>query len=679
MSSTSPATPKEVDSQYQQLFKQAETLTRAWLQPGTGHAATIGQIMVSPDGQQAVAAASICDALEGPFSREVGSTTRIAVVDLTSGDLKVISHGPRSDSLPKWSPDGRMIAYLSDREQAHINQLRLLDLPSGDDRAAPNVDGFVEALEWSLDGSAILLSVAGHGSDIAGAQGAMAISLETDAADRPVWAPTVEGDVEVAVWRSLWLYNVASDTVRQVSPPNINIWQGAWCGSQHVVAICSDRPEEDLWYTADVRLMDLQGGAPRTLFQPTDQLGWLTVSPSGRTVAVVEAMCSDRNMVAGDVRLIDAKTDIVDTPPTLNNDVVQLHWRSDDELLFVGANGPSTLVGLFDRRTQDSRMLWQGKERTPSGNLYPEVAPLGLHASDFLLLAESFFEPPRLIACAGGSEREVRRFGSPETDAIVKSLGSARDFQWVAPDGLLIHGWLVTPNCPGPHPLILQVHGGPVWYARPSYVGRSAFAQMALGAGYALFQPNPRGSSGRGQAFARKVRGDMGGADTYDYLSGLDALQEAGIADPKRVGVTGGSYGGYVTNWLITQDQRFAAAVPVAPIANWVSQHLTCNIPSFCKNFLEDDISNPTGRYFSRSPIHYARRAATPTLTICGALDRITPPGQAMEFHRAMQDVGVESMLLIYPAEGHGVRTMPAIFDFNARVMAWFLTYMPPG
>lgn len=658
------------------LFQRAEELTRAWLRPGTGEAALLGQLMASPDGRHAVAAASICDALEGLSSRDGGSTTRLVLIDLASGEMETLTHGPRSDSAPKWSPDGRTIAFLSDREQAHINRLRLFDLEGRTDRAAPAVDGFVEALQWSPDGKTILLSVAGFGSDLAGAQGAMAISLEAGGDAAPDWAPVIEGGPEVAAWRSAWIYDIAADRVRQVTPAGVNIWQATWCGPHHVAAICSDQPEENWWYTADVRLIAIDGSSARTLFKPADQLGWLAVSPSYDTVAVVEAVCSDRNIVAGDLRLIDVASGAI-ARPLLDADIVQLHWRDDDHLLFVAAQGPATVIGLLDRPSQSSRTLWQGGERTPSGTMFPEVAPRGSNPADFLFLTESFFEPPTLFAFEDGTEREIRRFGSPETDAIVGPLGTARDFQWTASDGLEIHGWLIAPPGRGPHPLIMQVHGGPVWYTRPLYIGRSAFAQMALAAGYALFQPNPRGSSGRGQAFARRVFGDMGGADTYDYLSGLDALEKAGIADPKRIGVTGGSYGGYISNWLITQDPRFAASVPVAPIANWVSQHFTCNVPSFCAMFLNDHVSNPTGKYFAHSPVHHVGRVQTPTLNICGALDHITPPGQALEFHRALQGAGVESVLVTYPAEGHGVRTMPAIFDFNARVMAWFLKHMP--
>ncbi len=661
----------QIDFRTHPLFKEAESRTRAWLRPGTGEASTLSQLVASPDGRKATAAASVCDALEGVPS------TRIALIDLANGDLDIVTTGPHSDSAPKWSPDGRTIAFLSDRKQAFINRLRLLDVENRSDRATASTDGFVEYLEWSPDGSTILLGVAAYGSELAGAQGARAVNIDSAASERPAWAPTVEGAPEATPWRSLWIYDLASDTARKITSDGLNIWQGVWCGPNHVAAICSDRPEETWWYSADIRLITIDSGETRTLFKPADQLGWLTAAPSGRTIAVVEAVCSDRNIVAGNLRLIDAESGAISHLDTLGADVVQLHWRDDNHLLFVAAQGLDNVIGLLDLTDNTACELWRGRERSPSGTYFPEVAPLGDEPANMLFLCETFFDAPTLIAFENGRERRIRQFGTPETISFVEGLGSARDFTWIAPDGLEIQGWLLTPLGPGPHPVIMQVHGGPVWYYRPLYIGRSALVQMALAAGYALFQPNPRGSSGRGQDFARLVFGDMGGGDTHDYLSGLDALQAAGIIDPKRIGVTGGSYGGYISAWIITQDQRFAASVPVAPVTNWVSEHLTCNVPSFAQTFLDDQLSNPTGKYFTRSPIHYADRVKTPTLNICGALDKITPPSQALEFHRAVQSAGVESVLITYPHEGHGPRSMPTVFDYFARVMAWFQKHMP--
>jgi dipeptidyl aminopeptidase/acylaminoacyl peptidase len=173
------------------------------------------------------------------------------------------------------------------------------------------------------------------------------------------------------------------------------------------------------------------------------------------------------------------------------------------------------------------------------------------------------------------------------------------------------------------------------------------------------------------------VFGDMGGADTYDYLTGLDRLVTDGVADPQRLGVTGGSYGGFMSSWLITQDDRFAAAAPLAPVTNWVSEHLTSHIGHFCEMFLADDMTHADGKYHSRSPVFFAGQVNTPALIVCGSIDRNTPPGQALEFHRALRMNGKESVLLTYPNEGHGVRQMPATIDCSARLVGWFEQHMP--
>ena len=134
-----------------------------------------------------------------------------------------------------------------------------------------------------------------------------------------------------------------------------------------------------------------------------------------------------------------------------------------------------------------------------------------------------------------------------------------------------------------------------------------------------------------------------------------------------------------MTSWLITQDTRFSAAVPVAPHTNQVSEHLLSNLPHFMSLVLQDHYTNPGGKYFERSPIMHAHKVKTPTLNVCGALDRCTPPEEATQFHNALLESGVESVLVTYPDEGHGIRKFPACIDFTARAVSWFERHMPPA
>jgi len=201
---------------------------------------------------------------------------------------------------------------------------------------------------------------------------------------------------------------------------------------------------------------------------------------------------------------------------------------------------------------------------------------------------------------------------------------------------------------------------------------------LLVSRGYAVLLPNPRGSSGRGQAFAAAVVGDMGGADTHDYLSGIDAMIERGIADPARIGTMGVSYGGFMSAWLVTQDQRFKAAVAGSPVTDWYSFTFTTNIPRWGLWFLDNADPEEIGnQVHTRSPVMHASRARTPTLLTAGVKDRCTPASQAMEFYQALISHGVDSELVIYPGEGHGVRRFPAVTDYLTRLVTWFERYMP--
>ena len=250
---------------------------------------------------------------------------------------------------------------------------------------------------------------------------------------------------------------------------------------------------------------------------------------------------------------------------------------------------------------------------------------------------------------------------------------------WTAPDGLEIQGLLVTPEGPGPHALVTSVHGGPVGVTTERWAMRNLSLAILAARGYAVLHPNPRGGSGRGQDFARMVYGDMGGADAADILAGSTRMVERGVADRERLGVTGGSYGGFMSCWLVGQTDRFAAAVALLAGHGLVQpapdqQHRTLG-----PRDPRGRPGQPGRRVLRPSPIAFAHRANTPTLITAGLQDRCTPPGQAEEFFAALQEAGVESEFVLYPEEGHGVRKFPAAIDFTTRLVGWFERHMPAG
>lgn len=649
------------------LYREAEALQRSLKGPGAGQICDAAEVNASPDGSHAVFAGALYDKLEG------SPPTRICRVDLTSGDTRVLSFGPNTDRLPKYSPDGQHIAFLSDRLRPGDFQLYLLDPASGAARATPPVDGWIEYLHWSPDGTRILLGVAGHGADISGGQGA--VTSKEAVAERPSWIPTVDRGEESYRWRRAWVYELTSHQVRQISPAHLNVWEAVWCGNTSIAAITSPTPGEGSWYSARLHILGIDNPDVREMCVPREQLGWPAASPSGKKLAFVEAVCSDRWIVAGELRLIDMSAGGVLTIDTHGIDVTYTEWRSDQHLLLGGHRGFDTVVGLYDAASEAFTELWCSSSLTTGGRY---ICVSGFNdVGDCVLIGESFDRAPEVAVIRAGEYRAAKSFdvGYAEHAGVI---GAIERVSWKAPDGLEILGWLLCPQGKAPYPVIMNIHGGPVWHWRPVWLGRAnAFVLMLLKRGYAVFFPNPRGSGGRGQAFARRVKGDMNGADTKDYLAGLDGLIERGIADPSRLGVTGVSYGGNMSAWLITQDARFAAAVPVAPHTNQVTEHLLSNIPHFMALFLDDHYTNPAGKYFERSPIMHARKVRTPTLNICGALDRCTPPEEAVQFHNALLENGVKSVLVTYPQEGHGIRTLPAAIDYAARVVGWFEEHIP--
>ncbi|HEY8018735.1 MAG TPA: S9 family peptidase [Actinomycetota bacterium] len=649
------------------LYQEVEAFFRSVLEPGFGTAEPAGDPGPSPDGRWVAFRGERLDRLDGH------PEGRICLVGAEGGEVRQLTHGPHDDADPRWSPDGRTLTFRSDRASKGRHQLYALDadLP-GEARPLATLPGTVEWHRWSADGSRILVGIAGGAAEQADALGSGTMGGEDEL---PGWVPEVESsDDAEAERRSLWLVEPSTGNARQVSRPGTNVWEAEACGPDAVVAVVSEGAGEDAWYRAHVALIDLAGGEERRLLSSDVQLGWVAGDPTGSHVAVIEAVCSDRIVVCGDLRVIDVASGAV-RPVTLPDvDASRVRWTSDERALVFGRRGLESVV--LELRLPDlaPRELWSGLEHL--GELYdPAGAPFG---DGFVGLISSHIRPPSIVAVDGaGSERELAAPRHAGHD-VVRGLVARREvLRWRAPDGLEIEGLLTVPPGDGPFPLVLSIHGGPIGAVGAAFPG--AYTALFLARGFAVLQPNPRGSTGRGQAFANAVVGDMGGADLFDDLAGVDAAVEAGVADPDRLVLIGGSYGGFMAAWIPTQDPRFKASVAISPVTDWWSERFDSSLGSWVGDFLGGEPLAVPADYSARSPVLHADAVTTPVLLTAGRHDRATPVGQAVEFYRALRERGIPTEVVKYPQEGHGVGEFPAMLDLATRTIAWFERFLPPA
>ncbi|MBV8148739.1 MAG: S9 family peptidase [Candidatus Eremiobacteraeota bacterium] len=628
---------------------------RAMHEPALGRLRHAAALAASPDGKRIVYGGTLHERLEGR------SQHRLGILDVATGALRNLDTVPGSASLPAWSPDAASLAYVSDGERLVVG--------------APSLNlalsGVIEAIAWSADSKRLLACVAGSGADASGAAGSGTVAPNGACAS---WQPYVETGNARDAWRRAYIVDGVTGRTLWTSPEGDNVWEAVWGDGDAVVAVVSSDPSESAWYRA--QLVRYRGTQRDELYRSPQEIGVPGASPDGRYATVVDACCSDRTLVAGNVMLVDLHQPAAPAQPidTLGVDVTYAVWRDAQRLFFIGLRRMDVVAGEYDVRSSKSRELWRTAESV--GADYPIAWPSG-SADAFLAVVDSYGRYQRIVCIESGSERVLCELGHDGTDFVAGTGGRAEGVTWKARDGLEIDGVLVLPEREPPYPLVVNVHGGPVFSFRNEWSMHYYYVPIFAHFGYAVLNPNPRGSRGRGQEFARMVRGDMCGEDAYDILLGVEAMIERGIADPERIAVIGRSYGGYMSSWLVTQTRVFAAAIPMSPVTDNFSQHFTTNIAEFNRRFLNDSPFGSNGSYAARSPVFFADRAATPTLSMAGGRDRCTPAGQAMEFHRALTENGVPSELVIYPEEGHHVEGLEARADQMTRMLDWLKRFMP--
>lgn len=594
-----------------------------------------------------------------------GGSTQVDVIDLATGARRRVAPGLSGPHSARWSPSGGRLCLLADdgseRSQAVV-------VPADDLAEVVSVSGqpgSVEMVSWSPDGTRLALVVAEPGAEISDVHGSGVVA-GTSASWAPRVSPAESGRRRLVVW------DPDAGTSRVLG--ELNVWEISWAWDDTILVLASSDAGEGAWYGAHLALVSVIDGSSPTVHVPPLQLAQPRVDPSGHWWSVLSGVASDRGLLAGDLLVAagDAEPSAIDTAGA---HVTDHAWTGDAAIVFIGMAGLDTVVGRWDAESGETTILWKGPQS--SGRHQPEVAVPA--AGDPVLVMEHHDMPPTLGSISDGGFRPVLAVEGPGPDRVVASTGVTTQLTWTSDDGQDVQGLLTLPSTDGPHPLVVNVHGGPIAAWHDGWIGRDSHTSLLVARGYAVLRPNPRGSTGRGAAWAEAVIGDIGGRDVEDVTSGVRHLVAEGVVDPSRVGLTGNSYGGYMAAWAPCVTDVFAATVSRSPVTDWRSQHFTSNLAEFDQRILTGDPMDPASQYATRSPVVLAARISTPILLTAGALDLACPPSQAQYLHARLAELGTQTQLVIYPEEGHGVRAPDAIVDQIARSLAWFERFMPAG
>ncbi|HVC33428.1 MAG TPA: S9 family peptidase [Chloroflexota bacterium] len=622
----------------------------------------VSSVRISPDGRD------VAFVVHDSFNeRGKLAKGRIWLVSSEGGAAREFTSGPRSDGAPRWSPDGQTLAFLSDRSEDGRLQLYLLARAGGEARQLFDAKGDLgvgrraDALQWSPDGTRLAF-----------------LMKDPDVEDERRRKDQGDDAIEVEhapKFARLYVVDVAGGEIRPLSPANAQIWEFDWSpdGNDFVV-LASDSPEEWSWYHARIARLPLGGGDLTTLYTSHRQIARPIWSPDCQHIAFVSSVFSDRGVIGGDLQVMPsgggAALNLTEGMPCSPSWAT---WRADGRSLLVLAHedGGSSIFEI-DLATRARRDLWVGQvsfgeaswprfDEARDGSLAVVREDLGNPRDVWVgrRVAETIAWQQLTRVNPGLSEIEV---------------GPVASIRWNARDGRSIQGFLITPPgdvAGGALPLVTWVHGGPTSAYNARFYGLH-WANLLASQGIAVLLPNPRGSVGWGRAFAEANVGDMGGEDFEDILAGIDHLVASGRVDPSRLGIGGWSYGGFMTTWAVTQTARFRAAIVGAGICDWRSFHGTSHLSAWDALHYAADPYERGGTFERFSPLTHVQQVHTPTLILHGENDHDVPVTQSQQLFRALKELGVETQLVVYPREGHGVSEKSHVLDLNRRIVAWF-------
>jgi dipeptidyl aminopeptidase/acylaminoacyl peptidase len=545
-----------------------------------------------------------------------------------------------------WSPDGRRLAFVTTDARGQ-GQIAVEDFSArAGARVITAAKGPLSTPRWSPDGTKIAFLYS------AGAPRPPSPLGPSSPASGVVGAKFYE--------QRLAVIPAGGGAIRLLGPGDLNVYEFDWSPDGTRFAVTAAHGNGDAnWWVAELYTIDEKTGTAARIHHPELQIASPRWSGDGTRVAYIGGIMSDEAITGGDVYVVPATGGAAtDVTPSLKASVVTIAWNgSRTRILATELAGDRMVIASIDPDAKRQQQLWSGQETIYASGfagLAPGDAGVSLSRDGKVAAAirQSITAPPEIALGPLGAMHTATAL-----NAHVRRLtGAARSLTWTG-DGNPVQGWLIFPPDAKPgvrYPIVTYIHGGPAYAHYPIFPsGPQAFEAMLAARGYIVFEPNPRGSYGQGEAFTRANVKDFGYGDLRDVLGGLDAIGQTIPVDPKRIGIFGWSYGGYMTMWSLTQTNRFKAAVSGAGVSDWLSYYGTNEIDTWMLPYFGATIYDDPSVYAKSSPINYIKAVKTPTLMVAGDRDAEVPVTQSYEYWHALRELGVPSELVIYPGEGH--------------------------
>lgn len=639
--------------------------TVAQAQVSPAHVADIKNITsstISADGSYVAYTMSIP---ADPKKENLPNKSHLYVMNTKTGEKKAF-FTDASVSQVKFRPNKGTITFLSRKQQDASNAIYEMSLSGGEATKVYSYKNNIATYDWKSDGQSIAFISVESGDKPKTSLSYKPTFFEEEYQQRNAYVATVSNSNATA-----YKLNVPGEAYMVSWSPD---------GTKIAVSAAPTASVDDSYMKQSVKIVSV---ASRNVIAEVHNKGKLTQiswSPDSKQLAILGAY-DLHDPTGGSISIVSVNGG---TPKVINGNYKgkyeYIDWSSPNAIYFLSSESVATTIGTIrPDGTNQQYILNTDKHQIYSFSMAETGA--------FSFIASSPTHPMELYTMSNRNANPARRTVTNSHLAGL-NLGKQEIVSYKTRDGKYsIDGLLIYPTDYQKgkrYPLITVVHGGPEsHYSNGWLTGYSMPGQMAAAKGYVVFYPNYRGSTGRGIDFTYSSQSDPAGKEFDDIVDGVDYLIDQGIVDEKRVGVTGGSYGGYASAWMSTYySHRFAAAVMFVGISNNISKFGTSDIPNEMhlvheRGYIWEDWQ----KHLEVSPIYYVDRAQTPILIMHGAEDPRVHPAQSMELYRhiKVRKPEVPVRLIYYPGEGHGNARSGSKYDYNLRMLQWFDTYLMTG